>query len=139
MNQEILKQWLEALRSGEYKQTKGALMKSTAYPPSFEKEPERCYCCLGVLTELYRKEKTDFDWELESCSKEKSGKVRGTFIGEKDFLHEDIMNWCGLEEADPGVNFDADDGPDSVADLNDSGRTFADIADMLEATYGEKS
>jgi hypothetical protein len=39
MNPEIKKKWLTALRSGEYKQTAGALKDTSGY------------CCLGVLCE----------------------------------------------------------------------------------------
>ena len=54
MNQEIKNRWVSALRSGEYKQGKGALC-------SINNE----YCCLGVLSDLYAKE-----YELEWITKE---------------------------------------------------------------------
>jgi hypothetical protein len=38
MNQVIKEKWVAALRSGEYKQTKGYLRN------------KKGYCCLGVLT-----------------------------------------------------------------------------------------
>ena len=44
MNQEIKKKWVEALRSGEYKQEVGYLRKDNKF------------CCLGVLCDIYEKE-----------------------------------------------------------------------------------
>ncbi len=40
MNPEVKKQWVAALRSGEYKQCRGALKKDGGF------------CCLGVLREI---------------------------------------------------------------------------------------
>lgn len=41
MNEDVKRQWVEALESGEYKQGKGQLRTSAGK-----------YCCLGVLTKL---------------------------------------------------------------------------------------
>jgi hypothetical protein len=41
MNQEIKKKWIEALRSGDYKQGRGWL-----------RDHDGNYCCLGVLMEV---------------------------------------------------------------------------------------
>lgn len=40
MNPDVKRRWVEALRSGRYQQTTGALNRGDSY------------CCLGVLTEL---------------------------------------------------------------------------------------
>ena len=54
MNQEIKKQWVAALRSGKYKQTKGTLIETS-------KKEGLSYCPLGVLTRLCaRKQKKSF-------------------------------------------------------------------------------
>lgn len=45
MNKELLKRWVEALRSGEYEQCQGALTKTENGPGT----PIIGYCCLGVL------------------------------------------------------------------------------------------
>lgn len=52
MNTEIKVKWLEALRSGKYKQRRRKLKDNTSNPPT--------YCCLGVLCEVM---------EVESKSK----------------------------------------------------------------------
>ena len=43
----LKKKWLEALRSGKYKQTQGRL-----------RHPTEGYCCLGLLAEVHE----DFSW-----------------------------------------------------------------------------
>tara|TARA_Y100001968_G_C19392416_1_gene736362 strand:+ start:486 stop:794 length:309 start_codon:yes stop_codon:yes gene_type:complete len=45
MINEFMKKWAEALRSGEFKQTTGALKKGNQHSAS--------YCCLGVARELF--------------------------------------------------------------------------------------
>ena len=50
MNQEIKKLWLEALRSGDYKQARGTLRRQYGDNPH--------HCCLGVLCEIVVKNNT---------------------------------------------------------------------------------
>lgn len=57
MNQQIKTRWLEALQSGQYEQGQDYLNR-------FNK-----FCCLGVLCDLYLKEK-GLDWGTVSDSKE---------------------------------------------------------------------
>lgn len=44
MNTELIQEWVDALRSGDYKQTSGVLGR--------ERDGERSYCCLGVLCQV---------------------------------------------------------------------------------------
>lgn len=46
----ILREWVKALRSGEYRQGQGQL-KNETWPPR-EEGPHMEYCCLGVLADL---------------------------------------------------------------------------------------
>jgi hypothetical protein len=46
MNPEVKTKWVNALRSSDYEQGRFALRDS-----------QNCYCCLGVLCDLYAKEK----------------------------------------------------------------------------------
>lgn len=50
MNPEWKKKWLDALRSGEYKQTRGMLRRCE------EDTGQIGFCCLGVLCDLVQKE-----------------------------------------------------------------------------------
>jgi hypothetical protein len=70
------------------------------------------YCCLGVLTDLYCKAKgVTFD---------------GVTRSNRWVLNLSVRRWAGLESPNPAV-------PQApLAWLNDSGRTFAEIADLIE-------
>ena len=47
---EHLRKWVEALRSGDYKQAEGALSRGDSY------------CCLGVACDIYRKSAKRGKW-----------------------------------------------------------------------------
>ena len=55
MDQEFKAKWVEALRSGEYKQGRGYLKVT--------ENGEARYCCLGVACELLRESGVDVTWE----------------------------------------------------------------------------
>ena len=75
MNQEIKQRWVEALRSGEYKQGYEYLYNCGAF------------CCLGVLTDLYIKEH-GFQW------KRNPDDIR-SFEGHSSSLPESVQEWAG--------------------------------------------
>lgn len=54
INKELIKQWVEALRSGKYKQGRKALRNRNDE-----------FCCLGVLCDI-SKNTLNLDWELDS-------------------------------------------------------------------------
>lgn len=102
--------WLEALRSGKYRQTTGFL--------KVEREGKQHYCCLGVLCEVL-KDKYEIS-EGESCV------TPGlTFFDDSsDALTDKLISTFKLEG-------------DAVTTLyrmnDDDGRSFAEIADWIEA------
>ena len=104
MNQEIKTKWVVALRSGDYKQTKGKLKDANGY------------CCLGVLCDISRKE-TGFGIEHNEA---------------REILGETIRKWSGLTFCS-GDRVTIDDIKTSLADHNDDGATFLQIADAIEA------
>lgn len=75
MNPEIKKQWVDALRSGEYMQTQGTLKN------------HKGYCCLGVLTDLYLKEHNE---KWEQCG------THYSYEGDDCNLSPIIQVWSGL-------------------------------------------
>lgn len=107
MNPSIKQAWIEALRSGEYKQGTGCL-----------REDDR-YCCLGVLVDLHIK-KHDLEWE-------KLGEDYH-FDGSAATLPAVVLEWAGLHIDNPTVNGLA------LATWNDSGESFQWIADLIEET-----
>ena len=119
----VQKQWLEALRSGKYEQGKHYL-KSKA-------ENSEKYCCLGVLAEdVYKipfvpvSSLQDFQW-LDSIGVDES--VFGFSINDGSFFN-----------TLPPFMYD-DTSINSIVgiliDMNDSGKSFEEIADYLEETW----
>lgn len=115
MNEEVKAKWVEALRSGEYKQTRSHL------------KDDKGFCCLGVLCAVYKDETGAGDW-----SNHGSNHTHENFKtpGENSWsgLPEVVQDWAGLEGSDPEIN------ETTLAGLNDDERlSFAEIADAIEA------
>lgn len=110
---------MKALRSGEYKQTKGRL------------KTEEGFCCLGVLCDLYLKEQSE-EWKSSDFIEE--DEVLSYEIYSCDTLPpESVVVWAGLPCASPGVMIDYRDYVNDLTELNDSlGKSFAEIADYIE-------
>lgn len=122
MNPDIKRQWVEALRSGQYRQGRKQLL-----------DPEGQYCCLGVLTDLYCKthmlKTPDYIAGSDCC-----------------VLSNKVMEWAGLDDFNPKVM--VDNRQISLALCNDGGMgvppltnkfgpkipamTFQEIADLIE-------
>lgn len=113
MNQAVKEIWVDALRSGDYKQGKHALHNNS----------EDKYCCLGVLCDLYGREK----------GYKKNWKNNGEFnrSHDADYLPIRVMKWAGLNTTLPRVSIKGE--PKSLATLNDgSGYGFKRIAHIIE-------
>jgi hypothetical protein len=89
MKPSVKKKWLEALRSGKYKQARGTLRKLAGRDAAF--------CCLGVLCELHRKAVGTGSWS------EDDGHWR--YLGEISRLPREVAKWAGLESYNPEVSF----------------------------------
>lgn len=103
MNKEIKKRWIEALRSKQYQQGKYQLRTETQDYYGYY------YCCLGVLTHLYAREK-GCSWN-EACD------------GNKGYLPYNVRVWAGLDLLKNPINLAKD---------NDDGKNFDWIADKIE-------
>lgn len=116
MNQEIKKKWVEALRSGDYKQTTGYLKR------------DNCFCALGVLCDLYIKEQSLCEWTDSYCGKGYLAiqKKNDPYSRSIAALISCIVDWAGCS-ADPKVN------GEYISRLNDTGIPFSKIADLIEA------
>ena len=108
--------WVKALRSGKYEQTTYILNSG-----------DNKFCCLGVLTDLYLKEK-GLEWEFGLCSSE----LILNYKGESHSLHSDVMEWAGLNTSN-GV-FKKDE-INTLANMNDQGAKFPEIADVIAENY----
>jgi hypothetical protein len=116
MNAQVKAKWLEALRSGEYKQGTRRLYIG-----------ER-YCCLGVLCDLHAQEKGK-SWDLTPEGTPRSeGRAGGRFyLGECEVLPLPVTNWAGLTSTNPILY-----GIKSLSEYNDEGESFNKIADLIE-------
>jgi hypothetical protein len=117
MNKEVKEKWLAALRSGEYKQGRHALKQ------------DNNFCCLGVLCDIYSKEK-NVPWE-------KLGNY-DNILDSKTILPDKIKSWAELPEQDPSVdtNIDIDIEKETLSGLNDIYHyNFNRIADIIEKNF----
>src|SRR5690349_2303722 len=100
MQTEIKKRWLRALRSGKYQQSQKYLHKGDSF------------CCLGVLCDIYLKDKKQ-EWEKhDGCFKIENG-AGGL---EDAILPQPVRDWAGLTSENPDVDNTA------LARHNDDGK-----------------
>lgn len=124
MNTQIKEQWISALRSGEYEQTKEVLHDRNGF------------CCLGVLCDLYLKE-VGKEWEGNYSDYSFSSDFEDF---EDEVLPPEVMTWADLEHENPDVVIEQFDHeieqyvlkPLPLSDLNDTGKSFKMIAALIE-------
>lgn len=111
-----IRQWVEALESGQYAQTYGRLRKGDAY------------CCLGVACEVTGGSRWD-------------DHVGGYSYGPNEdasstMLPRFVRDWLGVEDTDP--IFITDDGVRHTATYinDDLMLSFKQIAECIRRTYG---
>lgn len=112
MNKEIKTLWVKALRSGKYKQGRGALRNTNNE-----------FCCLGVLCDVARKEGV--------IGRPKKMKDEGLYaygpIGNSGVLPTVVKEWAGLTGVNPYI------GPEAASNWNDAEKkSFDEIADLIE-------
>ena len=125
-NKEIMQSWIDALRSGEYKQGKYLL-----------RDAEDNYCCFGVLADLYDKEIGTSQWEgpFTVEEREESGvesqRACYTHNGYQGVTSLRIEQWAGLhgdgQIIKGGTHYDR---------MNDEGASFEDIAKQIAHEVG---
>ena len=122
MNPEIKTKWLEALRSGEYRQGRGYLKQRAT---EFDKPR---HCCLGVLSEIAVAEGVDIKvTKFEGPD----DYVRWEYDGIDEVLPDSVMNWAGMD-SHIGTRVDS---ALNLADLNDGGKSFDEWADIIEQEF----
>lgn len=120
MNAVIAKDWIDALRSGEYKQQTGGLATDDLHGNAK-------FCCLGVLCDLYVKSNPAAEAEVGIRFRPCPGTGHSIgivdYYGDSCFLPYTIEKWAGVPYA----------LQQDLAELNDNGATFNEIANNLEA------
>jgi hypothetical protein len=122
MKAEIKQQWLEALRSGKYMQGQGQLV-------CMDEDSVTGHCCLGVLADIAGLQPDRFACE--------------GYLGEGGDNSTDLG--LGPWENPGDAQFNSDDQAThttvqrKLAGMNDQGKTFAQIADWIEANIPAES
>lgn len=128
MNPEVKKLWVDALRSGKYKQGQNALA-------TYDLDTEGyAYCCLGVLCEVAREQGVDVE-VLEFGTED--DELYLMYHRQHEILPSHIADWAGLD--DQRANFTAIYGSmiiqTSLVERNDAGRTFDGLAEDIETYF----
>ena len=103
MNKKVVKKWVKALRSGDYKQGVGKL-----------RDVHNNFCCLGVLTDLYIK-KNKLKWNNGIS-------FPYDFKGQCFTLTPEVFDWAMLDY----------DIESKLINMNDNKVPFKKIADYIE-------
>lgn len=120
VNREHVQLLVDALRSGEYPQFRGALHKINDG-----------FCCLGVACEVAIKHglvvtKGQLDGSSDYI----------TYDNDSACLPRSVVEWYGFEVANPWLITDDFAFPMAAAVVNDSmNKTFNEIADLFEGTF----
>lgn len=135
MNPELKQKWLQALRSGQYKQTKERLKGKYGY------------CCLGVLCDVSGRgewTKTDTGWSFRYPDAYYSDSLTSVDTD----LESDLLNEFKLDSATQNFLVALNDGTSEPAGIHEgsvldpatgkrvnvpkTGRKFKEIADWIE-------
>ncbi len=128
MNPEIKEKWVSALLSGKYDQGDGKLRSVNGY------------CCLGVLCDIYSHEHNQ-EWKFRGNEETNlQPQDYWYFDDESEFLPESVRDWAGITQKSPYVKIDVQEDNEEenwfyhehVADLNDSGYTFTELANLIQ-------
>ena len=117
MRKDIAMQWIAALRSGDYQQARHRL-----------RDCDDAFCCLGVLCNLHAQAHPE---EAKTQTRPRH------YYNESIALPREVRNWsgvktnCGMRRA-TGLTVGE---TDSLANLNDTGHTFSQIADVIEKEW----
>lgn len=98
MKEEVKKKWVEKLRSDEYIQGRWQLRE-------VDNIGQKCFCCLGVLCDIYKNETGKGDWSQTGFVLEGQVHIH--------YLPWEVAEWAGLDSVKPQV------GGTPLATLND--------------------
>lgn len=120
MNKQIKQMWINALRGNEYKQTQSYL------------RDKRGYCCLGVLCDIYRKQSIDRNVGWDMLEQDYYTFTYPERVGEAAITLPNIVkDWAEVYSVNPIIKLD-DRTVTTLAELNDGGKDFKQIADIID-------
>lgn len=113
MNRKNIQKWVDALRSGNFRQGQGTLCTGGRY-----------YCCLGVACEIAIENGVEISKRTDQFSN------YTYYNNEPSTLPIIVRDWLGVDSHDPVVE------GESLSNWNDvRGANFSTIADMIEEAY----
>lgn len=148
MKKRVLTKWLKALRSGKYKQGRGALCQ-------IDKKGTESFCCLGVLCDLYNKEqRRNKKKGLRVEKLDRENWMVGGLSSNPAFVRSyndcdgtlptQVIKWAGFREENADGEFNDATLPELIT-LNDGSsgdwgdgtraRSFKQIADIIEKNH----
>jgi hypothetical protein len=152
-NKEAIREWVDNLRSGVYKQGYGKLKQIV------HNESTESHCCLGVATEIYMDKFGGLDEDIDRNDVTSHNEVVYFYDYEKcsynEILPDDVIDWLDVKEETVHVNVDLNKYSVKIEDekrlyeyengeriyrtklseLNDSGVDFEIIADIIEDNF----
>lgn len=131
---EIKRRWIEALRSGQYQQTRGALRRlGTDTNSTGESYPEG-FCCLGVLCDVIAGD-IDGQW----LAPDESGALAFSAPDsdpKQGLLPDSVMSFVQAEDSlvplRNTVSLRTVMRHTSLVGINDEGASFSEISDIIE-------
>lgn len=131
-HKERIQKWVNALRSGNYKQGTKVL-----------KTQDNKFCCLGVACDIYSKETGEGEWRLPS---DESYQYEEFVLPIKQIgvvmkpsvkvLPDSVRKYFDLRSNNPLLHRSPDESKIlSLAELNDKGLSFNKIADLIENNF----
>ena len=130
MNKKVMKKWIKALRSGKYKQGQGTLKH-------YDTNAQARHCCLGVLCELYNDQmRKDKKKTLSEKTLYHDSFTHGVveFNRSRDYLPKKVVDWADMND-NLGWFYDQGNRDDCLSDLNDDGKKFKTIANIIEKNW----
>lgn len=115
MNPQLKHSWIAALRSGRYAQGRGVLRERTITGNAY-------FCAMGVLLDLVA---TPAQWDRLTRPTSRMGILDEAF----GYLPAEICGEIGVSNTQQAL----------IAGLNDQGKTFEEIADVIERDFEDES
>ena len=141
MDATIKTEWLDDLRSGNFHQGEGKLHTSTRNEDGTERHE---FCCLGVLCEravaagiVERVDVSDDYAAGEDHKVYAYAPTEGPNAGVPypHYPPPAVAVWAGPPSGDTNPYVDTETGRRVIANVNDEGATFADLANMIENQF----
>lgn len=133
MRKDVMELWVKALRSGDYSQTKECLHDSNGM------------CCLGVLCDIYAQGREGWaEWDLMDESEimnadgEMEEYAQWSMFDNHETLPCEVREWANMKHPDGSFETEGCDGTwytESLAVLNDKGKSFTYLADLIESNW----